>query len=58
MQAGELGGIADELYLFTKPFRHCPETDLQSFHDILLLGGNETFLTTFLTTFLAELFGE
>ena len=27
-QAGELGGITDELDLFAKPFRHCPETDL------------------------------
>ncbi len=27
-QVGQLGGIADKLDLFAKPFRHCPETDL------------------------------
>ena len=74
MQAGEFCRITDELDLFAKPFRHCPKTDLECFHDILLLGGNETFLvaclasflTSFLTSFLAaliatfftELFGE
>ena len=52
MQAGELGEIADEHDLFAKPFRDCPKTDLECFHDILLLGGNETFLMTFLMTFL------
>ena len=70
VEVREFLGVGDRFNLFTQALRNSLKADFQRLEDGLMLGEDQTFLTTFLATFLAtflttflatflaELFGE